>query len=128
MWIVKQDFKKINEYESMYGRLLILCQKYEKTCKEIVKWLNLAVAIDERKFGFLSDEHMSYVEKLDKLFLAGSLNALDKNEKLNISDEDINLLQEEESLATGLFIVLQILCLIKYILQEIRALMQSYMI
>ncbi|MBP1177499.1 hypothetical protein JOE49_004751 [Paenibacillus sp. PvR133] len=35
---------------------------------------------------------MSYVEKLDKLFLAGSINALDKNEKLNISDEDINLL------------------------------------
>jgi len=92
VWLRQEDFKKLNQYEALYGKLLILCQKYEKTCKEIVKWLNLAVSIDQKEFDFLSDEHMSYAEKLDKLFLAGSINALDKNLKLDVSEQDINLL------------------------------------
>jgi hypothetical protein len=93
VWLTSNDLITMKQYSSLVGRLLLLSQKYEFTCKEMVKWLELVSKLEEEKLGFMNEEYLSYVDKLNGLLLGESLKTLKGTQKLfRISNNEISIL------------------------------------
>ncbi|WP_070121701.1 hypothetical protein [Bacillus marinisedimentorum] len=93
MWLTSKEIKSIDNYSSLIGRLMLISQKYEFTCKEMIKWLELISKLEGEELEFLSKEYLNYVDKLNGLLLGKSIKTLHRNQKLfNISDEQISIL------------------------------------
>ena len=82
--------QRLNEDKLFFilGKILMLCQHFELTSKNLVMWLCLAKSLHAKKFGFLSDEHNDYVEMLLKTPLGGGI------KKLGALPEDFETLKE----------------------------------
>ncbi|MHB8581191.1 MAG: hypothetical protein ACYDA4_15215 [Ignavibacteriaceae bacterium] len=95
MWLIINE--KLNDEEKLLsiGKALILCQKFESTCKYFIMMMSLAkkVTID-MEFEFMSEEHQSYVDKLLKFLLGNSIEYYQKNFKDIVDKEGINCLIE----------------------------------
>lgn len=76
------------------GKALCLCQKFESTCKDIIMWSLLSKSLHEKDFNFLSEKHITYVDKLLSLFLGDSIKKF-KEEFINKTNkENFKILKE----------------------------------
>ena len=74
---------------SKAGKALFLCQKFERTCKEIIMWVTLSKSLEEKQFDFLSKGHIDSVDKLLQLYLGTSINNFFKCFTLNEKNKKI---------------------------------------
>lgn len=80
---------------SIYGKTIYIAQKFESTCKEILRWFQLVNIIKEKESTIDFNDFNSYSEKLSKLLLGSSINSFERiRDRINISDKSLKILKE----------------------------------
>ena len=75
MWLVKSNFNE-QEVFSIYGKALFISQKFEIECKDIIRWFQAVNIVFEEKVDFMSEEYVSYCEKLSNIMLGRSIESI----------------------------------------------------
>ena len=93
MWLITDHLPESEEIPAVIGRTLFVCQKYEITCKDIISWLETTRSLVDKKIEFLSEEYLSYVDKLHKILLGRAIQKLEKNAlRFGVSKQDFQCL------------------------------------
>lgn len=91
-WLQSDQIPNNHEIISVSGRLLILCQHFDLGLKEFTKMMLTTKGLADEQFGFLSEEHEDYYEKLSGLYLSRAVERL--NEQFDgFSKEDIEAIR-----------------------------------
>lgn len=93
MWLTPRTLNNIDSYSEIIGRSIVVCQKFESTCNDIISWFEVVLALENNKYEFLSSEYISYVERLHKMLLGQSINKLSKHKNL-VSNSEYQILDE----------------------------------
>lgn len=95
MWLnVQNDSLESNPHFIMLGKSLVLCQKFERTCLDIIKMMLLSKTVFDGKQETFSDEYLSYLDQLEKALLGNAIINFKKQYKLDVSDEDTKILND----------------------------------
>lgn len=95
MWLLLN--KKLNDETNLLiiGKSLLLSQKFEDTCKNLVSMTSLTKKIViEKEFKLKSEEHGKYIDLLLSLFLGQSINYYKNYLKEIVKDSDIEILKK----------------------------------
>ncbi|MCF8564696.1 hypothetical protein LLE49_08040 [Alicyclobacillus tolerans] len=95
VWLTSQDLDRMAVPSEELGKAVLLCQKFEATCKDIVSWFEIVRKLDEEKIEFLGDEYLSYVDKLHQFLLGESILTLRRNHgRIGISADELSILNQ----------------------------------
>lgn len=94
MWLLINETLDNKAVLLSAGKALCLCQKFESTCKDIIMWLCLSKSLHEKDFNFLSEKHITYVDKLHNLLLGNSIQTFREEFKNKINKENLEILKD----------------------------------
>jgi hypothetical protein len=98
MWLLKKNFTTEKEVFCICGKALFLTQKFEKTCKEIINWLQIVDTLLAKKLEFMSDEYMDYCSKLSNMLLGSSIKSIDKiRSQYEITDMELSIINDAKN-------------------------------
>lgn len=93
MWLRRQDLENMAVWAEQLGKALLLCQKFEATCKDIVSWFEIARQLNIGHLDILSDDYPSHVDRLYSLLLGQSISTLKSSRDwFGISMDDLSTL------------------------------------
>lgn len=89
------SFPNSNEYFTHYGKICFISNKFEYSCKDIIRWLLSIKYVYEGKASLFSNEYDTYSEKLLSSLLGGLITQIAKErEYFNVSEDDIAVIEE----------------------------------
>lgn len=95
MWLTPNTLNQIDRNSGIIGRAILICQKFEATCNDIITWFEATIALENRKYEFMSTEYISYVDDLHRMLLGQSINKLSNHKKeIIVSKSEIQILNE----------------------------------
>ncbi|PFK43435.1 hypothetical protein COJ23_25060 [Priestia megaterium] len=98
MWLTPDDLVKIGNDSGIIGRALLVCQKFEATCKDIIASFEVARIIKNKEYEFMSPEYVSYVDSLHRLLLGVSIKKLATSKNgIKISENQIIILEQAKN-------------------------------
>ena len=94
MWLTHRDLQNAEPLAPMLGKALLVCQKFEATCKDIISWLELTRAVTVDGLEFLGQDYMSYVDRLHAQLLGRAISTLRAGKDVfKVSATDLSILE-----------------------------------
>jgi len=95
MWLVDKNFNNQYGAFSKIGKSLVLAQKYESTCKDIIGWFMIVDKLIKTEFNLLDEDYIIYSNVLSKMMLGRKINSINKiKEMLRLKDDELVILDE----------------------------------
>jgi len=94
MWFVTNDLRNNTSIFMLFGKSIFISQKYENTCKDIIKWFHATMVLIKGEYEIFSNEYFDYTDKLIKLSLGRTIESFEKNQDLfKVTNTDIEILK-----------------------------------
>lgn len=98
MWLVIDQLYKENKIFHIYGKALFLAQKYENTCKEIIRWFKISEVLYTTKMQIDTNELKDYCSELVKISLGQTIHSLNTNKTMfKVTQEEIKILKDAKN-------------------------------
>lgn len=93
MWLRRPDLERMAVHAEHIGKGLLICQKFEDTCKDIVWWLKMILKATDEGVEFLGQEHRAYGDRLHSMLLGRALSTLDADaDRFGVTPEQLRTL------------------------------------